>query len=49
MEHIDMKSSFESKLQIGYICSIRVPSRKRDIIKKPVQLIENHFILSLPP
>ena len=27
MEHIDMKSSLESKLQIGYICSIRIRSR----------------------
>ena len=39
MEHIDMKCSLDSKLQIDFICSIRIPSRNRDIIEKPVQLI----------
>ena len=39
MEHIDMKSSLESKLRIGCICSIRILSRNWDIVKKPLQLI----------
>ena len=46
MEHIDMKSSLDSKLQIGYICSIGIPSRNRDIIEKPVQLIRNPYVLT---
>ena len=33
MEHIDMKNSLDSKLQIYSICSIRIRSRKLDIIK----------------
>ena len=39
MEHIDMKSSLDPKLQIGFMCSIRICSRNRNIIEKPVQLI----------
>ena len=31
MEHIEMKNSLESELQIVYICSIRTRSRTRDI------------------
>ena len=31
IEHIDTKSSVDSKLQIYSICSIRIRSRKRDI------------------
>ena len=34
MEHIDMNFSSESQLQIGYICSIRIFSRNRDIVDK---------------
>ena len=34
-ENIDTKSSLVSKLQIEYICSIRICSRNRDIIEKP--------------
>ena len=32
MEHIGMKSCLDSKLQIVYICSIRTPSRNREIV-----------------
>ena len=39
MEHKDKKSSLDFKLQIGCICSIRIRSRNRDIIEKPLQLI----------
>ena len=31
MEHIEMKNSLESKLQIMYICSIRIRPRNQDI------------------
>ena len=34
MEHMRMKSSLDSKLQIDPICSIRIPSRNQDIIRK---------------
>ena len=44
MEDTDMKSSIDSKPQIGYICFIRIPSRNRDIIEKPVQLIQNPYV-----
>ena len=40
MEHIDVKNSLNSKLQIYFICSIRIYSRKRDIIEKPLQHIQ---------
>ena len=43
VEHIDMKSSLDSKLQIGYIRSIRICSRNEDIVEKPRQLKFNHF------
>ena len=33
MEHIDMKSSLDSKLQVCCTCSSRIPSRNRDIAK----------------
>ena len=39
LEYIDMKSSLDSELQICYICSIRIVSKNRDIIEKPLQLI----------
>ena len=39
MEHVDMKSSSDSKLQIGYICSIRIISGNWDIVEKTLQLI----------
>ena len=35
MEHIDMKNSLDSKLQINSICSITIRSGKRDIVEKP--------------
>ena len=41
MEHIDMKCSLDYKLQIGYICSIRISYRNQDIIEKPMQLVWN--------
>ena len=34
MEHIDMKNSLESELQIYSLCSMRNPSRNQDIVKK---------------
>ena len=34
MEQIDLKSSIGSKLQIGFICSIRIRSRNGDIVEK---------------
>ena len=34
MEHIDMKSTLDSKLQIDYICSIRIRTRNQDIVEK---------------
>ena len=39
-EYKDMKCSLDSKLQIGYICSIRIRSRNWDIVEKPLQPIE---------
>ena len=39
MEHIKLICSLESRLTFFSICSIRVPSRNRDIIEKPVQLM----------
>ena len=35
MEYINIKVSSDSKLQISSICSIRIYSRKRDIVEKP--------------
>ena len=35
MEHIEMKKSLDSKLQIYSICSIRIRSRNWDIFEKP--------------
>ena len=47
MEHINMKSSLHSKLQINSICSIRIRSKNLDIIenhtlvpKNPVKMFE---------
>ena len=34
MEHVDMKFSLDSKLQIYSICSIRIPPRKWSIFQK---------------
>ena len=42
-----MKCSLDSKLQIDNICSIRIPSRNRDIIEKPVQLNYTEIILNI--
>ena len=36
MEHIDMKNSLDSQLQIDSLCSIRIHSRSRDIVEKPI-------------
>ena len=44
MEHIDKESSLDPKLQIGYICSVRIPSRNRDIIGKPMWRIKRHLL-----
>ena len=41
MEHIEMKCSLYSELQIGYICSSIICSRNRDIVEKPLQLTWN--------
>ena len=41
IEHIDTKGSLDSKLQIDYICSIRIRSRNKDIVEKLLQLILN--------
>ena len=39
MQHVDMKLSLDSKLQIDFICSIGIRSRNRVIVAKPIQLI----------
>ena len=41
MEHTDIKISLDSKLQIGYKCSIRTRSRNWDMVEKLMQLILN--------
>ena len=40
-----MKISLKSQLQIGFICSIGISSRNRNISEKPVQLIQNPCVL----
>ena len=45
MEHILPICSLESELHFINICSVRNPSRNRDIVEKPVQLIWNPFVL----
>ena len=45
MEYIDMKCSLDSKLQIFSSCSIGIPSRNREIVEKPVQLIWNPYVV----
>ena len=35
MDHIEMKNSLESMLQIDLICSIGIRSRNKDIFEKP--------------
>ena len=37
MEHIDIKNSLDSKLQVCCICFIRICSRKRGIFENPLQ------------
>ena len=44
MEHIDIKSWSGSKLQIGYVCSIRIRSSNQDMIEKPVQPNCNPYV-----
>ena len=46
MEHIDMKNSLDSKLQIHPLCSIRIPFRKRVIFKKPLLHISSPTFIS---
>ena len=46
MEHIKLIRSLESKLHLISICSIRIPSRNRDIIEKPLQLNNNPYVIS---
>ena len=48
MEYIDMKCSLDSKLQIDYTCSVKTPSRNRDIIEKPMQLVSNPYVWCVP-
>ena len=47
IEHIDTKSSVDSKLQIYSICSIRTRSRKQDILEKPQQLNSNPSVVTI--
>ena len=42
MEHIELICSLESKLTLMSICSIRIRSRKRDIIQKPI--LKSNFL-----
>ena len=46
MEHKDINYSLDSKLQIVSICSIRIRSRKLDMVEKPEQLIFNPSVLN---
>ena len=39
-----MKNSLDSKLQIYFICSIRIRTRKQDIFEKPQQLNSSPFV-----
>ena len=41
-EHVELVYSLDSQLQIYFLCSIRFPSRNREIFEKPYQL---NFIL----
>ena len=45
VEAIDIKNSLDCKLQIYFICSIRIRSRKRDIVEKPLQHNSNPNVL----
>ena len=45
MEHIDIKVSLDSNLEIGYICSIGICSRKR-VISEKRQILSPLFLFA---
>ena len=44
MEHIDLKKSLDSKLQIYSICFTRIRSRSWDVVEKPRQHVSNLYV-----